>query len=142
MRVQEFASYARFVKGRKQSGGRLLGTSDGKGEPDLGGGAHRREIIVEVGDRPLAPHVRCDMRRPRLVRPGVRLRREAPSCGLMQVAEAIWIPLDPLMHGRLRTTLAHERDEERTLSPAHDVDGRIVWGLTYRRLEGLFALLR
>jgi len=60
----------------------------------------------------------------------------------MQVAEAIWIPLDPLMHGRLRTTLAHERDEERTLSPAHDVDGRIVWGLTYRRLEGLFALLR
>jgi 8-oxo-dGTP pyrophosphatase MutT (NUDIX family) len=59
-----------------------------------------------------------------------------------EVAEAIWVPLDPLMHGRLRTTFAHDRDGERTLSPAHDVDGRIVWGLTYRMLESLFALLR
>ena len=59
-----------------------------------------------------------------------------------EVAEAIWVPLDPLMHGRLRTTLAHERDGQPALSPAHDVDGRIVWGLTYRMLESLFALLR
>src|SRR6267142_3965465 len=29
-RVQEFASYARLVKGRKQSGGKLLGTSGAK----------------------------------------------------------------------------------------------------------------
>jgi 8-oxo-dGTP pyrophosphatase MutT (NUDIX family) len=59
-----------------------------------------------------------------------------------EVAEAIWVPLDPLMHGRLLTTLEHDRDGQRTLSPAHDVDGRIVWGLTYRMLESLFALLR
>jgi 8-oxo-dGTP pyrophosphatase MutT (NUDIX family) len=59
-----------------------------------------------------------------------------------EVAEAIWAPLDPLMHGRLRTTFAHERDGQRAVSPAHDVEGRIVWGLTYRMLEDLFALLR
>jgi hypothetical protein len=59
-----------------------------------------------------------------------------------EVAEAIWVPVDPLMHGRLQTTLAHERDGQPTVSPAHDVDGRIVWGLTYRMLESLFALLR
>jgi 8-oxo-dGTP pyrophosphatase MutT (NUDIX family) len=59
-----------------------------------------------------------------------------------EVAEAIWVPLDPLMHGRLRTTVAREGDGERTLVPAHDVDGRIVWGMTYRMLESLFALLR
>lgn len=59
-----------------------------------------------------------------------------------EVAEAIWVPIDPLMHGRLHTTFELERDGQRTLSPAHDVDGRIVWGLTYRMLESLFALLR
>jgi hypothetical protein len=26
--------------------------------------------------------------------------------------------------------------------PAHDVGGRIVWGLTYRMLDSLFELLR
>jgi 8-oxo-dGTP pyrophosphatase MutT (NUDIX family) len=61
---------------------------------------------------------------------------------LEEVAEAMWVPLDPLMHGRLRTTFAHDRDGQRTVSPAHDVEGRIVWGLTYRMLENLFALLR
>jgi 8-oxo-dGTP pyrophosphatase MutT (NUDIX family) len=59
-----------------------------------------------------------------------------------EVAEAIWVPIDPLMNGRLHTTFELERDGQRTLSPAHDVDGRIVWGLTYRMLESLFALLR
>jgi 8-oxo-dGTP pyrophosphatase MutT (NUDIX family) len=59
-----------------------------------------------------------------------------------EVAEAIWAPLDPLLHGRARTTFAHERDGQHIQSPAHDVEGRIVWGLTYRMLEDLFALLR
>jgi 8-oxo-dGTP pyrophosphatase MutT (NUDIX family) len=59
-----------------------------------------------------------------------------------EVAEVVWAPLDPLMNGQLRTTHAHERDGEAAVSPAHDVDGRIVWGLTYRMLENLFALLR
>jgi hypothetical protein len=60
-----------------------------------------------------------------------------------EVAEAVWVPLDPLLHGQLRTTFAVDRGGgERVQLPAHDVDGRIVWGLTYRMLDSLFELLR
>ena len=59
-----------------------------------------------------------------------------------EVAEAIWVPLDPLVRGTLRTTLDFDRDGQLVQLPAHDVEGRIVWGLTYRMLEDLFALLR
>jgi 8-oxo-dGTP pyrophosphatase MutT (NUDIX family) len=60
-----------------------------------------------------------------------------------EVAEAVWVSLDPLLHGRLRTTFVVERDGgERVQLPAHDVEGRIVWGLTYRMLDNLFDLLR
>jgi 8-oxo-dGTP pyrophosphatase MutT (NUDIX family) len=59
-----------------------------------------------------------------------------------EVAEALWVPIDPLMHGRLRTTFAVERGGQPVEFPAHDVGGRIVWGLTYRMLDSLFELLR
>ena len=60
-----------------------------------------------------------------------------------EVVEAVWVPLDPLLKGQLRTTFAVDRDSgERVELPAHDVGGRIVWGLTYRMLDSLFELLR
>jgi 8-oxo-dGTP pyrophosphatase MutT (NUDIX family) len=60
-----------------------------------------------------------------------------------EVADAVWVPLDPLLHGRLRTTFAVDRGGgEHVQLPAHDVHGRIVWGLTYRMLDSLFELLR
>jgi 8-oxo-dGTP pyrophosphatase MutT (NUDIX family) len=59
-----------------------------------------------------------------------------------EVAEALWVPINPLLHGRLRTMFAVDRGGERVEFPAHDVDGRIVWGLTYRMLDSLFELLR
>jgi 8-oxo-dGTP pyrophosphatase MutT (NUDIX family) len=60
-----------------------------------------------------------------------------------EVAEAVWVPLDPLLQGTLRTTLAVDDGRgERLQLPAHDVEGRIVWGLTYRMLDSLFELLR
>jgi 8-oxo-dGTP pyrophosphatase MutT (NUDIX family) len=59
-----------------------------------------------------------------------------------EVVEAVWVPLDPLLQGRLQTTCPVDRGAERVQLPAHDVDGRIVWGLTYRMLDSLFELLR
>ena len=60
-----------------------------------------------------------------------------------EVVEAVWVPLDPLLQGQLRTTLTVDRDGgERMDLPAHDVGGRVVWGLTYRMLDSLFELLR
>lgn len=58
-----------------------------------------------------------------------------------EVAEAIWMPLEPLRRGALRTTVPYELAGQRLNLPAHDFEGRIVWGLTYRMLDQLFALL-
>lgn len=71
------------------------------------------------------------------------LTTEAALSYSEEVAEAVWVPIGPLLTGRLRTTFAVERDSgERVELPAHDVDGRIVWGLTYRMLDSLLTLLR
>jgi 8-oxo-dGTP pyrophosphatase MutT (NUDIX family) len=60
-----------------------------------------------------------------------------------EVAEAVWVALDPLLQGQLQTTFAVDREGgERVELPAHDVGGRVVWGLTYRMLDSLLELLR
>ena len=60
-----------------------------------------------------------------------------------EVVEAVWVPLDPLLQGQRRTTFMADRGGGELVElPAHDVDGRIVWGLTYRMLDSLFELLR
>jgi 8-oxo-dGTP pyrophosphatase MutT (NUDIX family) len=61
---------------------------------------------------------------------------------LDEVSEALWVPLGPLMHGSLRSTIPYELAGQSLTLPAHDVEGRKVWGLTYRMLEDLFSLLR
>lgn len=59
-----------------------------------------------------------------------------------EVAETLWAPLLPLMRGELLTTVPYELEGRRLNLPAHDVEGRIVWGLTFRMLDSLFARLR
>jgi 8-oxo-dGTP pyrophosphatase MutT (NUDIX family) len=70
------------------------------------------------------------------------LTAEAELSYSEEVAESLWVPIGPLLDGQLQTTLAIERDGERVELPAHDVEGRIVWGLTYRMLDSLLTLLR
>ena len=71
------------------------------------------------------------------------LTEDAPlSYKADEVSEAVWVPLEPLLHGTLRTTIAYELSGQSTRLPAHDFEGRIVWGLTYRMLDDFFALLR
>lgn len=59
-----------------------------------------------------------------------------------EVAEWLWAPLSPLLSGALATSMPYEFEGQRISLPAHDIEGRLVWGLTYRMLESLFAQLR
>jgi hypothetical protein len=54
-----------------------------------------------------------------------------------EVEEVVWAPLTAIARGELSTTMPYELDGTRYDLPAWDVQGRIVWGLTYRMLETL-----
>lgn len=59
-----------------------------------------------------------------------------------EVAEALWTPLLPLMRGERATKTRYVYEGGTLELPAHDVEGRIVWGLTYKMLDALFERLR
>ena len=59
-----------------------------------------------------------------------------------EVVEAIWAPIPKMLDGSLSATHHFELDGQRYQMPAYDLDGRIVWGLTYRMLQQLFDLIR
>lgn len=59
-----------------------------------------------------------------------------------EVAEAIWAPLGPLITGARAATQRYVHEGQALALPAFDVDGRIVWGLTYQMLMRLFEVLR
>lgn len=58
-----------------------------------------------------------------------------------EVAEIVWAPLTPLACGRADTTRPYEHAGRQYDLPAYDVQGRVVWGLTYRMLRSFFSLL-
>lgn len=58
-----------------------------------------------------------------------------------EVAEALWAPLGALARKEGAGTLPYEMEGRRLDLPCIDVQGRIVWGLTYRMLEMLFEAL-
>ncbi|HEY4157851.1 MAG TPA: CoA pyrophosphatase [Polyangiaceae bacterium] len=62
-------------------------------------------------------------------RPELRLNHE--------VSAAIWVPLAPLARGEHRAEYVF-KDK---IFPAWDIDGRIVWGFTYRVLAELLSAL-
>jgi 8-oxo-dGTP pyrophosphatase MutT (NUDIX family) len=57
-----------------------------------------------------------------------------------EVHEALWAPLDPLCRGVGRTQHIHTHKGAPRELPAFDIDGRVVWGLTFRMLLGLLRL--
>lgn len=59
-----------------------------------------------------------------------------------EVAEALWVPLSPMFRGERDTTFSYEHEGRAHRFPAYDVEGRVVWGLTYRMLQLLFRGLR
>lgn len=58
-----------------------------------------------------------------------------------EVAEALWTPLSPLYLGQVDTTRPYQWHGTQIDFPAYDVDGRVVWGLTYQMLRSFFRIL-
>lgn len=79
-----------------------------------------------------------------IVRPHVYALNEAPELKPKpdEVAEAIWAPLAPMMEGKLDTVRPYRMGGREIDLPAYDLDGRLVWGLTYHMLQTLFSICR
>lgn len=78
-----------------------------------------------------------------VIRPFVfALRADVTPTLNAEVAEVLWAPLSPLARGEVDTTRPYTHQGQTLEFPAYDVDGRLVWGLTYRMLQNLFEALR
>ncbi len=58
-----------------------------------------------------------------------------------EVKEALWTPIEPLLRGERRTTVRIAYQGQDWDLPGWTVEGRTVWGLTYRMLSTVFRLL-
>ncbi len=77
---------------------------------------------------------------PIAVRPFVYLLQVLPVLTLnAEVRRAVWVPVAPLQRGERRTTYSISRAGQRLAFPAWDLDGSVVWGLTYRVLDDFLA---
>jgi 8-oxo-dGTP pyrophosphatase MutT (NUDIX family) len=76
---------------------------------------------------------------PIAVRPFVYLLTERPQLSMsVEVRQALWVAIAPLQGGERRTTHTFSRAGQTLEFPAWDIDGRIVWGLTYHVLDQFF----
>lgn len=58
-----------------------------------------------------------------------------------EVEEALWIPIARLLDPASSSTVPYELGGQRYELPCFDIDGRIIWGLTYQMLMRLFVIL-
>lgn len=70
------------------------------------------------------------------------LRGPAPLVPNHEVAEVFWSPVEPLLRGEHGTTVDYLYEGHMLHLPGFDLDGRVVWGLTYQMLSLLFERLR
>jgi hypothetical protein len=74
--------------------------------------------------------------------PYVFVLRQEPDYQLnSEVAEMVWGALGAMVKGEVDAVKEYSTDGVRFELPAYDVEGRIVWGLTYRILQDLFSKL-
>ena len=57
------------------------------------------------------------------------------TTGLVMYRTQVWAPLEGVLRGDGTTQFRWQRDGLDLLLPAIDVEGNVVWGLTYRMLE-------
>jgi len=58
-----------------------------------------------------------------------------------EVATTVWAPIAPMIAGEVDTERPWREGSRTYRMPAYDVEGRIVWGLTYRMLRTLFTVV-
>lgn len=133
-----WSGHMAFPGGRLDPGDpTLLDTAKRETREELGLELSDAQLLGRLDD--LATHRTGLMVRPfvfAIDRPPPKLREN------YEVAETLWAPLIPLMQGERDAEYPYVHDGRQLRFPAYDVDGRIVWGLTYRMLQSLFGLLR
>jgi 8-oxo-dGTP pyrophosphatase MutT (NUDIX family) len=63
-----------------------------------------------------------------------RMERDVTLTLNHEVNEALWTPIDPLFRGDRATTIDYPWEGQTLHFPGYDVEGRVVWGLTYQML--------
>lgn len=92
---------------------------------------------------PLEP-MRSTPPRNLIIEPHFFLLRETPDLTLdhWEVAEAMWLPLAPMLSGETHTATEYFFDGRARRFPSFSTPGdQPIWGLTYRILETLFELV-
>lgn len=73
------------------------------------------------------------------------LREEALGAELRvdttEVAEVVWAPLMPIIEGREEGTMRYRHEGGEMELPCFRVDGKVVWGLTYRMIKMLIEVI-
>jgi 8-oxo-dGTP pyrophosphatase MutT (NUDIX family) len=120
----------------------LFATSVRETQEEVGLDLEAHAALLGVLDDQEATSKRRNMGMP--IRPFVyRLNAEPPALAPnAEVSEALWTPIAPLFRGERESSIEVAYENVRYTLPAFDVDGRIVWGLTYRMLQEIFTRLR
>lgn len=67
---------------------------------------------------------------------GAELRVDAT-----EVAEVVWAPLMPIIEGKEEGTMRYQHEGSELTLPCFRVDGKVVWGLTYRMIKMLIEVI-
>jgi hypothetical protein len=65
-----------------------------------------------------------------------------PIVPTAEATASFWTPILPLLSGQARTQYEVDLPEGRAIHPAWDVEGNVVWGLTYRMMSNLLSLMK
>ncbi len=133
-----WSGHMAFPGGRRQTGESLLTTATRETLEEVGLDLGDVKPLTSLPD--LMPHTQ--MPAPIIVSPFVFALPEVPALvPNEEVAETLWAPLGPVLRREGATTYRFTREGFYLDLPAIDVDGRIVWGLTYRMIEMLAECL-
>lgn len=60
---------------------------------------------------------------------------------MREVARVFWVPIGPLLSGARNTNISVTHGNRRYRMPGYDVEGQVLWGLSYQMLKSFFQLL-